>query len=696
MKQNQYFKAYLDDMHKVSVFLALNNYDGLSNLFYLENEDHEQIPLTIIDDIILDGYHKYECTFSQDITFGKQYHVYHQYGRYTPLIFAQVVKTKAFDDLFFYAGNDLGCTYHKKQTAFKLWAPTAYKVHLLFQQDNKESFVSMQRKEQGVYEAHIDGDLLGAHYVFYVEVNGDINVCLDPYGKASTLNSKQSVVVDVTQIKAKDYVLPKMDSHCDAIIYEASIRDYSEKGRVLDFIKEPKGSALDYIASLGVTHIQLLPMMDFKSVDDKDISRYYNWGYDAYQWMAFENSYSSNINVPMQILKDVKTLIDACHEKGIRVNFDVVFNHVYEINDSSLENSVPYYYFQYNQYKGFSNATMCGNDVDSTRLMCRKLIVDSCVYLAKVFQIDGLRFDLMGILDVDTINEVVKQTKRINKDFMVYGEGWNMPSFLSEEKRACIANNAKMLDVAHFSDRFRDVVKGSTDLKQIYDLGYMLSDIGKCYKTMNVLGASTQEIGDSRLFVNADQSVNYVECHDNMTSWDKIDAALKVNKEAKKEHHKMLIAAVLWAQGIPFLHGGQEFARTKNGLANTYNAPDEINKVDYARMKRRKDMVRYTKEVIAIRKRYSCLRQSLAEDIHRNVSYDMYENAVLKYMVKDKNSDIIILFNPTYTMHTYELDEGYEMVFYNTLLQQSEKPRYIDIHGVSVVVLSKEKEEECK
>ena len=690
MKQTKYFKAFLDDMNKVNVYLALNNYDGLSNCFYIESSAHKQIPLTIVDDIIVDGYHKYECTFIGELIFGEKYEVYHQYGRYTPLVFAGVMKSDVFDTLYYYDGDDLGVTYHKNASTFKLWAPSAYRVALHIEHDGKIQIYEMQREDKGVYSYTMNEDMLYASYVFYVEVNGEVNVCLDPYGKANTVNSKRSVVVDTTLIEKRYYQLHTMQSYCDAIIYEASIRDFSVDGRVVDFIEEKHGSALHYIASLGVSHIQLLPLMDFKSVDDEDIKHYYNWGYDAYQWMAFENSYSSNVYDPMQILLDVKKLIDAAHLEGLRVNLDVVFNHVYELHDSCLQLSVPFYYFQYDQNKGYSNATMCGNDVDSTRKMCRKLIVESCVYLAEVFQIDGLRFDLMGILDVDTMNMVVLECQKINKDFMVYGEGWHMPSFLMDEKRASILNNDKMDNVAHFSDRFRDTVKGSTSTDQIYDLGYMLSDLSKGYRTMNVLGGSVQDVGDSALFKNARNCVNYVECHDNMTSWDKIDAALKCSRRIKREYHKMLIATIMFAQGIPFLHGGQEFCRTKQGLSNTYNAPDSINKIDYGRMRQFKDIVEYTKEVISIRKQFSCLRQSEAQSIFRNVSYVFIENKMLQYNAADENDALIILFNPSNDTIPYKVDNCYEMIFYNAALVKPERPETIYVHGVSVVVMKKQ------
>ena len=690
MRKTDYFEAYLDNMNEVTIYMSLMSYEGHSHFFYLEDEDHHQIPLKIEDDIILDRYHKYECSFEETITFGKQYHVYHEFARCTPLLFAEVVKQDAFDEMFYYDGNDLGSTYTETKTTFKLWAPTAYKVFVEIEQNDCINMVEMQRKEKGVYEVCVEADLLKASYVYYIEVNGMVNKSLDPYAKACTLNSKKSVVVDPSKVKAKTYPLPKMESYCDAIIYEVSIRDYTTRGTIESFIEKGKYSILNYIKSLGVSHIQFLPLMDFTTVDDLDIPRFYNWGYDAHQWMCFEKSYCRDVYDPEQSLFDMAALVEACHEEGLRVNMDVVFNHVYDIKESPLQKSVPYYYFQYNRDKEFSNATMCGNDIDSKAKMCRKLILDSCEYLVKTYHIDGFRFDLMGILDIDTMNEIVHRCQTINPDFMIYGEGWNMPSYLEEEKRASLYNNEKMPKVAHFSDRFREVTKGSTSIENIGDLGYMLSDVSKIYQCMNVLGASTQNIGDNQLFMSGENVVNYVECHDNMTSWDKINMSMHINHSHKKAYHMLLLASVMLAQGIPFLHGGQEFARSKRGLANTYNAPDEINKIDWQLANKNQSIVQYVKELIEIRKTYSCLRISDAKKIQENVYYEAIEESVLAYFTKDENDALAIYFNPTIETYSITPPEGFEMIFYNQIIK-AEESEHFEINPQTVVILHKKK-----
>lgn len=686
MRQYTFFEAYLDDFDSIHIFMSLDNYNGISHSFYIEDDEHNKIPLVIRDDIRLTTHHKYECEPMQEIEFGKRYYVYHEYGRFCDLVFSQIVKTKAFDSQFSYLQNDLGSRYTKEKTTFKLWAPTAYDVWLDLYIPNGRKKLQMQRKERGIYTLEVPEDLLHIPYTYHVSVNGKIEEVIDPYGKASTPNAKQSVVVDVSTLQASRYPLPMMQSACDAILYEVCVRDYSEKGTIPAFIQDP---IFTHIKDLGVTHIQFLPLLDFQSMDDHEPNKYYNWGYDAHQWMAFENSYASEPLRPMSILEDVKNLVNACHMHGLRVVFDVVFNHVYDLKQHPLEKCVPYYYFQNNIEGAYSNATMCGNDVDSTRIMCRKLIVDACSYLAKTFQIDGLRFDLMGILDVDTLNEVVQVCKAFNPSFMVYGEGWNMPSYLEEEKRAAIVNQGKMPNVAHFSDRFRDTTKGSTDSKHVYDVGYFLGNVHEIYEAMNVIGASTQEIGNSKLFNSPIQVINYVECHDNMTSWDKIDRALYMDHEAKKQYHKLLLAAVLLAQGIPFIHGGQEFARSKKGKPNTYNDNSGINKIDRQLMKENVDITEWTKSLIEIRKQYPCLRLAEAEAIYKSVYYGTIQETILEYRVRDENDALIILFNPTCTSYRYTVPSGYEMIFYNALLQENEKAKTIEIHGITVVVLKK-------
>ena len=265
-----------------------------------------------------------------------------------------------------------------------------------------------------------------------------------------------------------------------------------------------------------------------------------------------------------------------------------------------------------------------------------------------------------------TINAVYESCKALNPDFMVYGEGWDMPSFLDSGKRASISNNAQMPYVAHFSDRFRDVVKGRTNTNEVSVKGYCTGAVYLLDIMKNCLSGSCTNIGMEPMFTHPRNAVNYVECHDNMTSWDKLKECCKEDsKEVRIARAKMLMAAVLLAQGIPFIHSGQEFARSKHGLPNTYEESDEINKLDYLRRNQYQDMVKITKDLIRIRKEHPILRYSMKEDVEQHVSFSDIAQKVLLYKIRDEHDDMVIIFNPTGEYFSYEFEAAYPLLYYN-------------------------------
>lgn len=657
MRTTQMYAAYLDNFNEVNIYFSTLSYGGISKFFYIEDENHKQFELTILDVKLIETYYVYTCSIQGTLEFGKQYHVFHEHARKTPLIFSEVVKQPLFDQLFHYQGNDLGANYTKEETTFKVWAPTSYNVWLQL----KDTMYQMKREDKGVYTYTIHENILHEPYLYYVEVNGIVNKTQDPYAKACTTNSKKSVVHE-SKKTLNEIRLKKQNSYTDAIIYELSVRDYSSKNTFNSLIEE---KIVEYVKELGATHIQLLPITDFGSVDDLDIKKYYNWGYDQISWMTLENSYSSDVEDPIQIIRDVKEFIRKSHQLGIRVNLDVVFNHLYDLDASPLHCCVPYYYFQYNKEQGYSNASGCGNDIDSLRTMSSKLIIDSCMYLIKEFDIDGLRFDLMGILDIRTMNELTKACQNIKSDFMIYGEGWNMPSYLPEDRRATIVNQDYMPNIAHFSDRFRDILKGNEMQVEPKDLGYLLGDTSKIFKAMNVFGASTQCVGNYPMFDSPIKALNYIECHDNQTSWDRIDEVMDISLEDKKKYHKLLLGACILAQGIPFIHGGQEFARTKLGLNNTYNTSDVINHIDWKRLDKNNDIYKYVKCMISIRKKINGFRINNIYQLHSSVTYETIYDIALVYKIEDDKDDVKVIFNPTNTMLEIEVESKYQLLYHD-------------------------------
>lgn len=700
MRQRTYYEAYLDDYDKITVFLSRDSYGGTSNHFHLRDQGGHIIQLKIASiEQTQNNYIKYNLHLADPITIGEEYEVVHQFARATVLEYAAITKTQRFDDEFYYDGDDLGVIYAKEQTAFALWAPTASRVKVELAKNGRCEVYELTRSDHGVFRLVVPKDWENASYVYFVRVNGSWRETIDPYGIASTLNSRRTVIVDRKKIRVKPSSLPIVKD-CDAILYEANVRDFtSQRGcgvmhpaTFLGFCEEnattkEKQTGFSYLKSLGVTHVQLMPVMDYGSVDEAHPTLFYNWGYDPVQWSCLEGSLANDSANPYARIFEFIKLVETCHANGLRVNLDVVFNHVYDREQNALESVVPNYYFQMNEQGDFSNGTFCGNDIDSTRKMCRKRIIDTCVFLCRTYRIDGFRFDLMGILDVDTMNEIVERCRLIHPGFMVYGEGWNMPSFLDQSQRACIANEARMPQIAHFSDRFRDVVKGNTSDYEINAKGYCSGAVYLIDHMKNVLAASCLELGDSALFTSPKNVVNYVECHDNHTCWDKLRECCKEDsREIRLRRMKLCIAAVLLAQGIPFLHSGQEFARTKHGKGNTYNDTDEINQIDYERRNRYQDLVDSTKALIRIRKEHPCFRYHDRETMREHIAFADIDRKVLIYELNDDQEEMVVLFNPTLETFVYSLPCAYELLYYNQAVE-AESMQEVTIDAVSVIVL---------
>lgn len=684
MRMHSFFEAYLDDEDLLHIYRKKESITEIPVSFYMEDTDHHFLDLMVESQKEIDDYICYTCKLSKPITYGIQYDVVHELGRRTPLEFAMVVKTDRFEQRFYYDGDDLGVSYDKNGTMFKVWAPTAYRVDLEIL-NGERIIYPMFRDEHGVYSRKVYEDVLHQRYHYLVSVNGHIFATIDPYGKAVDANAHYSIVVNPQKPQCIQPTTP-IESEVDAVVYELSVRDASEAGtfQALGMSNHSK-TGIDYFASLVITHVQLLPIFDFFGVDDSRPKKFYNWGYDVNHWFSLSNAYGSNPFNPEQSIYECQMMIQEFHKKDMRVNIDVVYNHLYEIESSSLYKTVPYYYFQITDDYTYTNASMCGNDIDSSRLMCRKMIVASSQYLIDYFDIDGLRFDLMGILDVDTLNEISEKAKAKKADFMIYGEGWNMPSGLQEDKRAAIINNEKMEHVAHFSDVFRQAVKGDPS-NTYYDKGYALGNVARMFQTMNVLGASVGDFGYHKIFSSPTHALNYVVCHDGYTSFDYINLACADEpNEIKRKKHKMMLAFVLLAQGIPFLHAGQEFLRTKKGVRNSYNSGDDINRLDYTLIAKNADVVTYTKDLISLRKSYPVFRKREVEDIYDHVIYDHVDEKMLVYKVSDENHELHVYFNPTgETFHVQPL-ESQTIIFSDGIVQDHYVDQF-DVYPYGVLI----------
>lgn len=681
---NTYFGARLIDYSTINVAIFSEYQKDKNCPINLVINDEVIEKLKIKKQSFLNGLVIYECKTENPIELGNSYSITIKDFGITPLIVEDAVDFDDFDKKYTYNGDDLGFTYNKDFTKFKIWAPLASSVTLLIRKSKKERFSSyrLERKEQGVFEIVLKGDYDGYCYRYRVVNNGISVITTDPYGKASSANGKDSCVVDFskTKIDLKENCLPFLDNYINAVIYELNIRDFTinqntniqNKGKFLGMIEENKvtkggnSCGFDYLKSLGVTHLQLLPIFDFKTVDELNSDTTYNRGYDPQQYFVPEGSYSLDPNDPYSRIVELKKMISKFHEIGIKINMDVVFNHVYEVEFSSFQKVVPNYFFRRKKNGTLSNGSYCGNDVDTKRPMVRKMIVDATKFWIEEYGIDGFRFDLMGLIDIETMNEIINVVKSIKPDAMIYGEGWNMNTELLDREKASIYNSFKLPKVAFFNDVFRDVIRGRNDGNEAgYCLGNLSFKEGFKYA---FLGSTTSYCYEPR-FLTANQSLNYVECHDNKTLYDRIKVTFGENdEEAILDTIKLINGIIAFSYGISFYHAGQEIGISKFGEDNTYNMGDKYNQFDWAIFDKRIDMVKAFKSILHFKNIIIKNKFFKKQELEENVYFIDLNNGGLIIKIKHFNKDFenaIIAINPTFEPIDIELGDYYRVVVAN-------------------------------
>lgn len=688
-------KAYAVAFDEIRVYLSKGYYNGISSQFYIKNiENDELIPLNgdSLNNSSQDGFQEY--VFHTNFTMGKVYKVVDAYGLSCYLDFSKLSMCEEFDELYFYDHNDLGNQYTKEKTTFKVWAPLATGVILKVMKWNGETeLFPMKRQKKGVYFVEVCEDLELEQYVYLIRHTNSYEVTLDPYAYSSSSNGRASIIVDLEKVPCRQFDLPVLEKMTDMVIYETSVRDFSmsstsgmkNKGKFLAFTElntstdsgNPTG--LDYLSCLGITHLQLMPIADFATVDEKNPLELYNWGYDPLAYNVTEGSYVTDPDDGYMRMTEAQRMVEALHSRGIRVVMDVVFNHMHDVNINALERTVPYYFFRRNEDGSLSNGSWCGNDLNTTALMCRKYILDMCRRWQVLYGIDGFRFDLMGIIDQETMKLVDAQGKALDPSFVVYGEGWNMPTALDEEMRTTIQNNLKTPYIGFFNDFFRDTLRGTN---QMETKGYFSGDT---YKTNDAMKA----ICNLDMFAKITQSINYVECHDNATCYDKLQISnYDESEKIRKRRSRLMMAAVILSQGVPFLHSGQEFFRTKGGLSNTYNAGDQVNALDWNRKDMEIDTTQFVQFLIHLRKNNPCFRYGSYDMIRKNVKTENINHRMIKYSLHQNEGeykDFIIYFNASLETLQVEVEDGFQLLYH------SEKGKILDhqldVNGVCLAIL---------
>ncbi|MFD1175594.1 type I pullulanase [Paenibacillus puldeungensis] len=564
-----------------------------------------------------------------------------------------------FDAKYNYNGDDLGATYTPGQTKFRLWAPTASEAKVILYKSwdgEPEKELPMQRDVQGTWTLAVMEDCANVYYTYRVKVGKQWNEAADPYAKAVGVNGDRAVVLDLRSTNPEGWneEKPPFDSSVDAVIYELHVRDLSihpgsgidpqYQGKFLGLAESgTKGhggiaTGLDNIAGLGVTHVQLLPIFDYatESVDEQKLNKpHYNWGYDPKNYNVPEGSYSTDPYSPALRITELKRMIQALHDRGLRVIMDVVYNHVYDGYLIHFSKLVPGYYLRYKPDRTFSNGAFCGNECASERPMMSKYIVDSVLHWVREYHIDGFRFDLMGLIDVDTMNEIRRQLQEIDPSLMLLGEGWIMDTVLPEAARANQSNAARLPGIGFFNDGIRDAVKG--DIFQFEKTGFISGGDGFEESVQRGVAGGIDYGGSIRQFaVEPGQSVNYVECHDNHTLWDKIVLSTPgVNDEQRRTMHRLASAIVMTSQGVPFIHAGQEFMRTKDGVENSYKSPIEINWLDWERCAAHQHDVAYMRSLIELRKAHPAFRMRTAEEIREHLRFEDAPAHTVAYTLRD-------------------------------------------------------------
>lgn len=694
-------RSELVNLSTIKVAISKSFYNGVSEKFYLLDNNGHKLKLKIEkkseDEKNINYYLKIK-----NLEIGNDYIILDDHNVKSPLLYTEVVKTKEFDEEFFYNGNDLGPNYQQGKTTFKLWAPTSSAVYIDIEHYGNKYIYPMVKGEKGVFSLTVDKDLELATYTYLVKHGNAFYEAVDPYAYSSVPNSKRSVIVDLHKcdINLNEEKLPQLKNYVDAIIYEIHIRDFSidssskmkQKGKYLAFLEETKDTGFAYLKSLGFTHLQLQPIYDFGSVDELHQFDSYNWGYDPMQYGIPEGSYVVDINNPYARILEFKQMVAKIHEAGLFINMDVVYNHMFSIDESAFDKIVPYYYFRYQADGTLSNGSYCGNDMDSTKKMYQKYMLDMCQRWIKFYGIDGYRFDLMGIHDIETMNKIAKMCKELKPHFMIYGEGWNMPTALPNNIKAIQLNNHLMKDIAHFNDRFRDQIKGSTSDDNLKGKGYCS---GKALPAIPDLVKGTIELKDYEYcYQSPNQVINYVECHDNATVWDKLLISnANETVEIRKKRAKLMLSMVLTAQGIPFIHAGEEFYRTKQGVSNSYQSNDDINKLDYDLMFENLETVNYVKDLIRLRKDEKLLCLTTTSEILKCVNTKYLDNGLLFYQIKTAEAEMIILYNAKTSNKSYALENNYDykIIFDdNGLLAKPKKtPKRLAIPALSMIIIKK-------
>lgn len=645
--------AYLEDFRCIKLIVQ----DALEiQELFLSDSNHQIIPLSIQHQETYAHEIQLYLTTTCDLMPYKEYYVCINTTICVFVELGKIARSTQFDERFYFE-DWLGFRYTKEKTTFRLWTPVAKEVNLILE----DSTYPMTYTKQGVWEVTIEKDVEQCQYSYQFRINQTLLTTIDPYGISSTSNHRWNYVIDWDKtypMQAGYYQLPHFQ-YTDAIIYELNIRDATSKVTSLPVSKRGtyrgltesihQSYGLGYIQSLGVTHIQLMPIFAFAGVDEEiqdahHSSFRYNWGYNPMQYLVPSGFFSECPNDPYVRINELKQCIDTIHSIGLGVNMDVVFNHVFDAKWFPMEQLVPGYTFRTDERGYLTDSSWCGNDCCTNHLMVRKLICDAIQHFQVHYQIDGFRFDLMGLIDTKTMATIEQQVKAQNPWAMLYGEGWTMDVHLPQTERSNLQNAQNLPHVAFFNDRFRNEVKSFS--------------IGNAFDPLEIYhmfqGCTTYQ----GQLLAPHQSVNYVECHDNATYFD---YCMKQNiaREQSIDFVRLALGLVILASGIPFLHAGEELLRTKKGIENSYQSSDDINGIDWHTEHTAYESLR---DLIAIRKKYNVFRYHQKEKVENNIKLEKSDD-LISIRLSDIDTTIQVVISNHYEVATKYFAPGTYLIY---------------------------------
>ncbi|MBE0637778.1 MAG: type I pullulanase [Bacteroidales bacterium] len=584
-----------------------------------------------------------------------------------------------------YTGSDLEMNYTPAATSFRIWAPTAEEVRVRIYETGIDGDPIMEKKmkkdEAGTWVARFNEDLKNLFYTFQIKYKNEwLDETPGIYSTAVGVNGKRGAIFDLKETNPEGWEeteRPILENYNDIIIYEVQVRDLSihpesgitNKGKFLGMAEEgttsPHGqkTGIDHFKELGVTHIHILPAFDFRSIDETKLhEKRYNWGYDPLNYNVPEGSFSTDPYNPKTRIREFKEMVAALHRNGLRVVLDVVYNHTGYTENSNFNLLVPGYYYRQREDGSWSDASACGNETASERPMMRRFMIESLKHWVNEYKIDGFRFDLMGIHDIETMNMISKELHAIDPTIFLYGEGWKAGNSPLPDAKLALKHLTYQLDsIAAFSDDIRDGIKGSWNNHEAKGFVSGAKDLEESIKFGVVAATEHPQVDYSLINYSKApwagqpyQCINYVSCHDNHTLFDKLKISAPEATEAEIiKMHKLANTIVMTSQGIPFLHAGVDFLRTKKGVENSYQSPDSINQIDWERKHTYQDVFGYYRDLITLRKSHPAFRMTNKEVIQQNLEFlDLKIPGIVAFKLSDYTGGeawqtIIVIYNST-------------------------------------------------